>query len=585
MKTITVYLDKCHQHPDVVKEMNEWFGQLNSYYALWDRKIELTDSPDASIVLDSSVGVDMLKVLAALSFDNLENTDSFVVENLQFKVEGADAVSFDKLPFVACNAYYQSLQNQLNTLQQEIESKEVQQEKGELWRKQKFVFELKEEMDLYGGWLMFAASCILQHSDKATDSQEGVYRLFWNGYLQEAIESLHEKNIQHSFDVTLLEMSLLIADRSKIAEERMETLSLLYEQCKRMGFTSRFEASFYGLFLSCYLAFLNENRRYEEAIEVGMELIAVCNSTLYKESSDIIYGYENTAEIYDDMGNYAKAIEFYQKALDVSLKNYGKLHPLTASVYYKASRANLGAKSYEKAWDYGLKALEINKQIYGHNHLEVASCYNQLAYICDEQWNYDDSIRYNLESLEIKKKILGEVHDSLAVCYDNLGYVYSMTDAFDKALDCYMNSLDIHRKVYYEAHPMTISSYNGIAGIYYALGSLDTALEYYLKVFDISMEVLGQYHDDTAIASENIALAFTDKGDDQNALLFHLSTLHIRQKVLGETNPSTLDSYKYVGLAYERLGDASQAYSYLKKGADLGCENCAEHLSEYYSSF
>ncbi len=581
MKTITVYLEKCHQNPDVTKEMNEWFGQLNYYYALWDRKIELTDSPDASIILDSSVDADLLKVLAVLSFENLENTDSYLVEDLQFKAKGAEAVSLDKLPFVACNAYYQSLQNQWDTLQQEIKSEEGQQEKGELWRKQKVLFELKEEMNLYGSWLMTAASSVLHHINESTTPQEEVARLFWNGNLQEAIEVLHEKNIQNSFDATLLEMSLLIADRSKPAEERMETLSLLYQQCKCMGFTSWFEASFYGQVLSYYLFFLNENKHYEEAIEVGMELIAVCNSALYKDSSDIIYSYENIAEVYDDMEDYEKSAEFYQKALDISLKSYGKLHPFTASAYYKATCANLGNKNYEKAWDYGLKALEINKQLYGHNHLEVASCYNQLAYICDEQWNYEDAIRYNLESLEIKKKILGEVHASVAVSYDNLGYVYSMTDAFDKALDCYMNSLDIHRKVYYEAHPMTISSYNGIAGIYYALGDLDTALEYYHKVFDISREVWGEYHDDTAIASENIALAYTGKGDDQQALTFHLSTLHIRQKVLGETNPSTLDSYKYVALAYENLGDTSQAYHYFKKGADGGCKNCEEYLSEY----
>ena len=81
---------------------------------------------------------------------------------------------------------------------------------------------------------------------------------------------------------------------------------------------------------------------------------------------------------------------------------------------------------------------------------------------------------------------------------------------------------------------------------------------------------------------QNIAEhTYTDKGDDQQALTFHLSTLHIRQKVLGETNPSTLDSYKYVALAYENLGDTSQAYHYFKKGADYGCKNCEEYLSEY----
>ena len=100
MKTITVYLEKCHQNTDVTKEMNEWFGQSNSYYALWDRNIKLADTSDASIVLDSSVGVDILKVHAVLSFENLENTDSFLVEDLQFKAKGAEAVSLDKLPFV-----------------------------------------------------------------------------------------------------------------------------------------------------------------------------------------------------------------------------------------------------------------------------------------------------------------------------------------------------------------------------------------------------------------------------------------------------------------------------------------------------
>ena len=50
-----------------------------------------------------------------------------------------------------------------------------------------------------------------------------------------------------------------------------------------------------------------------------------------EENTAMTYG--NMALVYDDQGEYEKALEWYEKGLEIKLKTLGPDHPSTATTY------------------------------------------------------------------------------------------------------------------------------------------------------------------------------------------------------------------------------------------------------------
>jgi tetratricopeptide (TPR) repeat protein len=81
----------------------------------------------------------------------------------------------------------------------------------------------------------------------------------------------------------------------------------------------------------------------------------------------------------DSLGEYQKAINYFQKALAIELQVYGEQHRHVAITYNNLGAAWDDLGEYQKAIDYYQKALAIDLKVHGDQHPHVASFYNNLG--------------------------------------------------------------------------------------------------------------------------------------------------------------------------------------------------------------
>ena len=83
--------------------------------------------------------------------------------------------------------------------------------------------------------------------------------------------------------------------------------------------------------------------------------------------------------MYDSLGEYSQAKEFYEKALTILKKIFGEDHADVATSYSNLASVFDRLGEYNQGKDLHEKALIIRKKIFGEDHADVATSYNNLA--------------------------------------------------------------------------------------------------------------------------------------------------------------------------------------------------------------
>jgi tetratricopeptide (TPR) repeat protein len=99
---------------------------------------------------------------------------------------------------------------------------------------------------------------------------------------------------------------------------------------------------------------------------------------LGKDHPDTATTYNNIAVVYDDMGDYDKALEYYEKAKEIYESKLGKDHPFTSTTYNNIATLHFAKDDYDKAMEYFLKAFRI-RLIKIKNHPNTILCFQNLA--------------------------------------------------------------------------------------------------------------------------------------------------------------------------------------------------------------
>jgi tetratricopeptide (TPR) repeat protein len=114
--------------------------------------------------------------------------------------------------------------------------------------------------------------------------------------------------------------------------------------------------------------------------------------------------YNNIAIIYDQKGDYQKAVEYFQKAIEIS-ERYGDYH--TASII----KINFGdtyrkMKDYKKAEKYLLEGLEGVKKV--SDKYWEATAYANLSLLYKNQGNKTKAEEYFIRAYQLYKSIGAE---------------------------------------------------------------------------------------------------------------------------------------------------------------------------------
>ena len=78
--------------------------------------------------------------------------------------------------------------------------------------------------------------------------------------------------------------------------------------------------------------------------------------------------YHQMGNAYTQKGEYPRAIENFQKALNIRLQYYGEIHPDVAASYYRLGNVYEQLGDLNKAIEYYGKAVAIDEETLGAEH-------------------------------------------------------------------------------------------------------------------------------------------------------------------------------------------------------------------------
>ena len=191
--------------------------------------------------------------------------------------------------------------------------------------------------------------------------------------------------------------------------------------------------------------------------------------------------YSNIGNIYKDLGDYPKALDYYSQSLKVAeelgdkkaiAKNLGN----SGIVYHSQS-------DYPKALDYYLRALKITEELVDKKGTTAHLC--NIASIYSDQGDYSKALNYSFKALKLAEDIGNKNY--IAIILGNIGIEYVGKPDNAKAIEYYFRALKLAKE---------IGDKNGIAihlgnigNIYRGHGDFPKALDYYFKSLKLREEL------------------------------------------------------------------------------------------------
>ncbi|CAF5049885.1 unnamed protein product, partial [Rotaria sp. Silwood1] len=176
-----------------------------------------------------------------------------------------------------------------------------------------------------------------------------------------------------------------------------------------------------------------------------------------REESTWATGWARFGHILIKLGEPAKAEQLYQILIEKapSDKHRADYNHQLGSVY-----KDMG--EYSKALLYYEKSLDIYKKILSPNDPSLASSYNNIGLVYNSMGEYSKALSSYERSLEIKKIALPPNHPDLASSYEGIGVVYDGMGEYSKALSSYERSLEIKKIALPPNHPDLADTYENI---------------------------------------------------------------------------------------------------------------------------
>jgi tetratricopeptide (TPR) repeat protein len=208
---------------------------------------------------------------------------------------------------------------------------------------------------------------------------------------------------------------------------------------------------------------------------------------------------------------------------------------------------------WDRALEYYLKAEAIRLEV--GDRAGLGPTYNNIGLIYDNKGEWDRALEYYLKDEQISLEVGDRA--GLGPTYNNIGLIYASKGEWDRALEYYLKDEQISLEVGDRAGLST--TYNNIGGIYANKGEWDRALEYYLKAEAIKLEVgdragLGPTYN-------NIGLIYANKGEWDRALEYYLKAEQISLEVGDRAGLAY--TYFNIGTLYQEKGETEKAADYL----------------------
>ena len=370
-----------------------------------------------------------------------------------------------------------------------------------------------------------------------------------------------KKNINEQVEALQTQAKNVMSDTAVPVDERIQRTADIYRQAENMADESGIDDKKYESLLSDSARFFYDYGMYKEALSRYTLLITLRETIYGQEHAITATAYHDIGEVYRNLCDYPKALEYNIKALDIRKKLLGEKHVDTAESYNDTGLVYIFQGKYDKASELFQKAKTIYEEVVGPNHPSLADAYMNIGMLLMKQEDYSNALENYLEALKICGP-RGIEDRQTAIVYHGIGLAYYQMGNNSNALDYCLKAVRIYENIFGLNHPETAIIYIGIGYVHYNIGGLSQALEYYTKSLEISEKMLGEEHINTASSYCALGWLKYKMDDNQEALECFEKYLNIMEKILGLEHPDTAEAYYNMGMLYYFADDNVKAYEY-----------------------
>jgi len=217
---------------------------------------------------------------------------------------------------------------------------------------------------------------------------------------------------------------------------------------------------------------LIDTRQHDKALEIFKNNLEKAITT--NKHRDIAKYNKNIADIFLRKADYATAINYYKKAMEIS-KNINE-KKLTRSSLHNTGVAFAYQGNYKEAEHYYAQALDISKELnfdYG-----ILSAYNNLGNMYFNLAEYDKAQESLEKALEIANNT-GVKEYQISVTL-NLANIYNYKGHYDRAKQMYESVASISKD--YQDQSLYTDALHNLAILEHNLGKYDRSIEYMNKL-------------------------------------------------------------------------------------------------------
>jgi CHAT domain-containing protein len=207
-----------------------------------------------------------------------------------------------------------------------------------------------------------------------------------------------------------------------------------------------------------------------------------------KQKKHLTSAYLGIGWIYQLNGEYPKAFDFYNKALDLGKQNKDKLSEATA--LRRLAEWHTDKKEYDKALELLTKSSEIDRErqhIYQHRY-NLACDYFDIGLVFTNKDDFVPAREFYTKSYLLFEKL--NLKNELSDCYFNLGEICLYEKQYQRALDYYLQGLKLDQM---QGNKLNLAGdYNMIGELYIEMGDLENAEKYFLEAVSASQKISAQ---------------------------------------------------------------------------------------------
>ncbi len=295
----------------------------------------------------------------------------------------------------------------------------------------------------------------------------------------------------------------------------------------------------------------NNYGNYQKAIDSYDESLRYINKDEHPD--DLAHIYINLGNSYHHLGSYYTAIKFFRKAVSICRDlNYQPALPIA---YNGLGLAYKYLSNFDSAIYYYNAMLEIDKEI--GTPRDQAIDYGNIGALYFEWKQYHESYHFHKQALSIYLKD-GNKND-LSVAYNNLGEVYEAMGRYDSSLYFLNLALDIDRET--GRNQNMANRYNNMGDVYFDLNNFNKALDNYNRALEINRENGNRYS--VALNLRNIARVKHKTGETSQAEKFYQKSLKIAREIKSQTLISAI--LESMADFYGETQQYAKAYHYHQK--------------------